>query len=251
VQYCRNWRFKSIVGFERRPVLSHVVHGFLYVAAMLSFLSPGDLEEPASDLSPTIAVRVYNLAQAPSSTLTIAESEAGKILREAGIDVSWFHCGGSGESIGDQGVCSEPPAPAKLVLRILSRFRPEPGVKGETVGFAIPSASIANISFDRVAELMPYVAGSRGRVLGLVVSHEIGHLLLQTHGHWPVGIMHFPWSLKELGLANANLLVFTETQAHAMRERTLSSIRRLAVMDPKMLTDRLSVPRLAHNRIQD
>jgi hypothetical protein len=80
--------------------------------------------------------------------------------------------------------------------------------------------------------------------LGLVVAHEIGHLLLQTHGHWPVGIMHFPWSLKEFGLANANLLVFTETQAHAMRERTLSSMRWPALMDTSVLTDRLSVPRL-------
>jgi hypothetical protein len=203
-------------------MLSHVVHGFQCVAAMLSFLCPGDLEEPASELSPAIAVRVYNLAEAPLSVLARAETEAGKILQQAGIDITWFHCGRSGETIKDQGVCSEPAVPAKPLLRILSRCRPEPGVTGETVGFAIPSASIANISFDRVAELMPYVAASRGHVLGLVVAHEIGHLLLQTEGHWPVGIMHFPWSLRELGLANANLLVFTATQAHAMRERTLS-----------------------------
>jgi hypothetical protein len=225
-------------------MLSHVVHGFQCVAAMLSFLCPGDLEEPASELSPAIAVRVYNLAEAPLSVLASAEAEAGKILQQAGIDITWFPCGRSGETIKDQGVCSEPAVPAKPVVRILSRCRPEPGVTGETVGFAIPSASIANISFDRVAELMPYVAASRGHVLGLVVAHEIGHLLLQTEGHWPVGIMHFPWSLRELGLANANLLVFTVTQAHAMRKRTLSSIWQPTVMDPSALTDRLSVPRL-------
>jgi hypothetical protein len=213
-------------------MLSHVVHGFQCVAAMLSFLFPGDLEEPGSELPPAIAVRVYNLAEAPPSVLAKAETEARKILRQAGIDITWFHCGRRGGANKDQGVCSEPAVPAKPILRILSRCRPETGVTGETVGFAIPSASIANISFDRVAELMPYVAASRSHVLGLVVAHEIGHLLLQTEGHGPVGIMHFPWSRRELGLADANLMVFTATQAHAMRERTLSSIWQPTVMDP-------------------
>jgi hypothetical protein len=71
---------------------------------------------------------------------------------------------------------------------------------------------------------MPYIAAPRSSVLGLVVAHEIGHLLLQMRGHSPVGIMHFPWSPKELGLANHNFLVFTAKEASAMRERMRRSI---------------------------
>jgi hypothetical protein len=71
---------------------------------------------------------------------------------------------------------------------------------------------------------MPYIAAPLSSVLGLVVAHEIGHLLLQMGGHSPVGIMHFPWSPKELGLANHNFLVFTAKEASAMRERMRRSI---------------------------
>jgi hypothetical protein len=71
---------------------------------------------------------------------------------------------------------------------------------------------------------MPYIAGPRSFVLGLVMAHEIGHLLLQMRGHSPDGIMHFPWSPKELGLANHNFLVFTTKEACAMRERMRNSI---------------------------
>ena len=180
--------------------------------------------KPASEPSAAITIRVYRLAKVPASTLARAEAEAGKMFEQAGIEVSWFDCGRTDKSIKDQAICSEPADPTKPVLRILSRFRPEPGVIGETIGFANISASIANISLDRASELMPYIAGPRSTVLGLVVAHEIGHLLLQMRGHSPVGIMHFPWSPKELGLANHNFLVFTAKEARAMRERMRSSI---------------------------
>jgi hypothetical protein len=200
------------------------VHSFPCVAAVIPFMCLGTSHIKASEPSATITVRVYILAQVPASTLARAEAEAGKIFQQAGIGISWVHCGRSDKSIKDQALCSEPADQAKPILRILSRFRPEPGVTGETVGFANIAGSIANISLDRASELMPYIAGPRSYVLGLVVAHEIGHLLLQTRGHSPVGIMHFPWSPKQLGLANRNFLVFTAKEAGAMRERIRSSI---------------------------
>jgi len=159
----------------------------------------------------------------PPSTLARAEAEAGKILEQAGIEISWFDCDHTEKSFKERATCSEPADPAKPVLRIMSHFRPEPGVMGETVGFAILSAGLANVAFDRVAELMPYVAAPRGRLLGLVIAHELGHLLLQARGHSPTGIMHFPWSPKELGLAKDNLL-FTAKQARAIREHMRSTM---------------------------
>jgi len=197
-------------------LLSHVVHCFACVAAVVPFVCLGNSHKPASEPSAAIAVRVYRLAQVPASTMGRAEAEAGKIFQQAGIGISWFHCGHADKSIKDQAMCSEPAGPAKPVLRILSCFRPEPGVIAETVGFANISASIANISFDGVSELMPYIAAPRSSVLGLVIAHEIGHLLIQTRGHSPLGIMHFPWSPKEMGLANHNLLIFTAEQIRAM-----------------------------------
>ncbi len=197
-------------------MLPHVVLCFARVAAVVPFVCLGNSYNAASEPSAVIAVRVYRLAQVPASTLDGAEAEAEKIFQQAGIGISWFHCGHTDKSIKGQTMCSEPAGPARPVLRILSCFRPEPGVIAETVGFANISASIANISFDRVSELMPYITAPRSSVLGFVIAHEIGHLLIQTRGHSPLGIMHFPWSPKEMGLANHNLLIFTAEQARAM-----------------------------------
>ena len=205
-------------------MLPRFVRSFPCATAVIPLMCLGTYHIPASEPSAAITVRVYSLTLVPASTLARAEAEAGKIFQQAGIGISWVHCGRTDKSIKDQALCSEPADPAKPILRILSRFRPEPGVTGETVGFANIAASIANISLDRASELMPYIAGPRSSVLGLVLAHEIGHLLIQTRGHSPVGIMHFPWSPKELGLANRNFLIFTAKEAGAMRERMRSSI---------------------------
>ncbi|MBZ5594862.1 MAG: hypothetical protein LAP39_21665 [Acidobacteriia bacterium] len=122
-----------------------------------------------------------------------------------------------GKSNEDQAICSATASPTKPTLKILRRFRLEPGITVETAGFAIPSAGFAYISFERVNALMPYIVSPCGQLLGLVAAHEIGHLLLQMRGHSPVGIMHFPLSGKELGLADRNSL-FTAQQAREMRE---------------------------------
>ena len=135
----------------------------------------------------------------------------------------WYHCSHSSKSDEDQAICSVPASPTKPTLKILHRVRPVPGITVDTVGFAFPSIGFAYVSFERVTELMPYVMSPCGRLLGLVAAHEIGHLLLQTGGHSPVGIMHFPLSRNELGLADPNLL-FTAPQAREMQESIRKSL---------------------------
>jgi hypothetical protein len=65
----------------------------------------------------------------------------------------------------------------------------------------------------------------RRRILGLVIAHEIGHLLLATRSHALGGIMHFPWSAPQLGLAAQGALSFTPRQAKKMRAQVRKQMR--------------------------
>jgi hypothetical protein len=56
-------------------------------------------------------------------------------------------------------------------------------------------------------------------MLGHVISHEIGHLLLGTNSHSPSGIMRAQWDREQLSLAVAGLLTFTKSQSRRMTDR--------------------------------
>jgi len=59
-------------------------------------------------------------------------------------------------------------------------------------------------------------------ILGHVMAHEIGHLLLGTHAHSPAGIMLPQWHGNELRRLMMGTLLFTPQQARAVRGRFLS-----------------------------
>jgi len=57
-------------------------------------------------------------------------------------------------------------------------------------------------------------------MLGHLIAHELGHLLLGVGSHSSTGIMHVPWHLKELKSAAQGLLNFTPEQADRMQRNT-------------------------------
>jgi len=58
---------------------------------------------------------------------------------------------------------------------------------------------------------------SLASLLGCVAAHEIGHLLLGSNSHAPLGIMRAHWQAKEIQQMSMGLLVFSPRQAAQMR----------------------------------
>jgi hypothetical protein len=58
-----------------------------------------------------------------------------------------------------------------------------------------------------------------GTILGHVMVHEIGHLLLGTNSHSASGIMRAQWRNAELLSAGKGALVFAPAQSRRMRQR--------------------------------
>ena len=83
------------------------------------------------------------------------------------------------------------------------------------LGFAVSGGRLANVMYSRVERL----AGSRANVatvLGHVMAHEIGHLLLSPNAHASGGIMA---ATLDLQLAARGVLWFSAKEANRLRTR--------------------------------
>jgi hypothetical protein len=58
---------------------------------------------------------------------------------------------------------------------------------------------------------------SMGQVLGHVIAHEVGHLLLNQQVHSPQGIMRGEWSFVDFRDMTSGMLLFTPQQAEFLR----------------------------------
>jgi hypothetical protein len=168
-----------------------------------------------------INVRVYDYAHVGRGTLIAAEKQAARIFRQAGLDMSWCSVpAGTAESLTDS-ICGQPAGRARLNLRIVPRLKVAPGMTTDsTMGFAV--GIIATVSYYAVQNTVPRGRAMPTDILGCVIAHEIGHLLLGPNSHAPTGIMMGEWSAKVLRGAGQGRLVFTPQQGELIRAEVLA-----------------------------
>lgn len=90
---------------------------------------------------------------------------------------------------------------------------------GYTV-FAEGGSVYATVFRDRVLEHARRGRNSPGVLLGTVMAHELGHLLLGKSVHARYGLMSCPWTASQLDRAAAGLLLFSTDEAARMRGRS-------------------------------
>ncbi len=177
-----------------------------------------------------ITLRVYNYAQVPASELARAESGAASILREAGIETAWLDCALSEAELKMNPVCEPTAGPTELWLKILPESMAHRyGFSNTTMGFALLSSdgrrgSESFVSYRWVERLAEIEFIPRHAILAHAMAHEIGHLLLGTNSHFPVGIMRADWSHEDLQRICREGLQFTSQQAGRMRHAVQARI---------------------------
>ena len=65
-------------------------------------------------------------------------------------------------------------------------------------------------------------------ILGGIIAHELGHLLLGTNGHSGTGIMQPRWEPNQVQQLMMGSLRFTPEQSKRMREQARTRMRRQA-----------------------
>jgi hypothetical protein len=222
---------------QRLPWLRLSLAGVVGLVGVMGFVFPKNVFARVADASPAIRVRVDNYAQASPTILAGAEREASRVFGEAGLRIIWLDCLMGHSTAVRQDPCQEPLEATDIVLRVLSepiqnRFQ------DTEFGFAVVPV-LASVYYDYAVHLarsddaefeVPVILGS-------VIAHELGHLLLGSNSHSGSGIMQRRWERKQIRQAMTGTMRFTPEQAklirvevqRRMRLRTASLIERLDV----------------------
>ena len=186
----------------------------------------------SSETSPAITIHVKNYAGVTPKTMAEAEKVATGIFQKAGVETRWADVVPTTEN-GQENSADHPARTlADIYLSIFTReMSDRDGAPNNVMGVAPGNGADRKIVyvFDgnvqaRVWELSS--AHSRGRidrqvskaqVLGHVMAHEVGHLLLNQQVHSAHGIMCGEWGLTEFRSAVLGLLLFTPQQAEFLR----------------------------------
>lgn len=170
-----------------------------------------------------VMIRVYSEVQLAPKTLAQAEQEAVRIFHQAAIETIWVECQIS--IAATDPLCHIAPDAKHLVMRIV----PKASSAADSIfGMAFLSETdgrgvYSDVFFDSVERLHQECGASVSRVLGHVMAHEVGHLLLGTKAHASIGIMRPRWYGEQLGAISKGALFFTSEQATLMRKRLASA----------------------------
>jgi hypothetical protein len=154
----------------------------------------------------TLNLIIYDHAHVGEETLTNAENTASGIFRQAGIQVRWRE-GFAYAAERRNAAVRIPEDPASLVVKL----QPESeaaryGVRPVCGGIGLPSGAII------------FVRRFDSTHLGVVMAHEIGHMVLGPNAHAIVGIMRATILAEDWAQAERGTLGFTRSQGKGIRE---------------------------------
>lgn len=162
-----------------------------------------------------ITVLVFNFRQAPPETMANAEKEAGRIFEQVSVPVTWRECPTGNEP------CRKG---SGRVFILAMMAGPVQNKFADTIsGYALLPAHLATVYYDYLPR-MPDGHGNKNDtalVLGCVIAHELGHLLLGAQGHSLAGIMQAHWGIEQTQLALMSQLSFLPEEARLMHAGTV------------------------------
>jgi len=170
----------------------------------------------SSDTQAEIRARVYDYAGVSPTTLVKAKAVASEVLGAAGARVVWADCQLRAEDPAKDAACALPMTPADLLIRVIDKKMADGVSSRDRLGFARHVEGfdwLAAAYFHKALELEKRNLADRSVVLGAIMAHEIGHLLLDDGSHSSQGIMRPLWSKSELKQLAQGRMRFTPEQA--------------------------------------
>src|SRR5688572_4512993 len=185
--------------------------------------------EPAVSLAAVIPdsliARVYDNAGILAGDRARAISRAREILTRAELDIEFRDC--PARSAKAHAVCTVPPHAGELIVRLTrGANRPDATPDSRALGNSLIDAStgagtLATVFVDRIEVMADRAKADRWAMVGRVMAHEVGHLLLGTNAHSGTGLMREIWTLAELTRNRAQDWIFSGAQRETLREARL------------------------------
>ena len=176
-----------------------------YIGACLTALLIGGAG--AAD-SLRLSVRIRNFSRADTETISQAEAIARRIFQDAGVEIDWMIA-------GDLDTLDR----STLTVQIFGARSKRTGLKDAFGVALIPGTEsvsfLADVFFGNIEEEAT-TRKDAAMLLGHVMAHEVGHLLLGA-AHTPKTIMAEGLGSREFPLMKAGRLRFSRLQADRLR----------------------------------
>ena len=174
-----------------------------------------------------IRVRAYDYAGIAPDILTEAQRLAAGFYTAIDVAIDWaptFGPRGRKDVGGRKDVDREHDRLQDFTIIVLSRSmvsrRPWPA---DALGTAVVAPEgggrIAYVLYDRLKDAATNADWPVKDLLGVVIAHELAHLLLPPGSHSQDGLMRKGWDVAELRRFQARSLAFTPDQSALIRER--------------------------------
>jgi hypothetical protein len=199
----------------------------LLVLASGSFPKTLSAHEHRQSSVVNLTVSVFNDAGVEPSVWFQAQGRATEIMRRSGISLTWLDCGSPVSRMPDPN-CSAISYPAHLSVRVVPKISPVKGhIFGQTFQDAAGEGNYALVYYPSIKAFRAATTVPVGELLGCVVVHELGHLLLGTASHSSTGLMSAVWQDPELQQVVRGNLFFSDGEGERMRSRYAAAGARL------------------------
>jgi len=170
----------------------------LFLLSAIVLLPNAECQDRRGQLQ--IVVWVFNRADVEDAAILAAEKTVDNIYRESGLGIVWRNRRPKAEKELQFEIRMDR---IELVLNIEHQTRM---FTVDTYGVAFPSddnwGTVCDVFYDRVLESYRGGRASLERILGIVMAHELGHLLLGSNAHSTSGLMRSRWHYQDFLPAN-------------------------------------------------
>jgi hypothetical protein len=166
----------------------------------------------------TLRVLLHDDAGVPAETVERARQEVSGVFRRSKIPFAWISadaCAGSCFII-------------KIVSQPVGAKSRDPRVVGIAPGTRELRGKLAFVFYDRIRVFSAELGLDVSQMLGHVMAHELGHLLLPYGAHSLTGIMRPAWDRLQVNGATGGTLRFTSDQPELIRTRLQNSASPIA-----------------------
>ncbi len=169
---------------------------------------------------PVFEVRVYDYVHLNRKTLQGAENEADRIFSNAGVNVRWIDCPTSHDVLEAFPACSAPAGATSNTL-IIQTGVTAVGTKAEDVLGQVggQGSRRSYVYYGRIENLAGGNTAPANILLGRVITHMMGGVLLGDNAYAKTGIMQDFWGYRQLDEIAGSRPLFTRGQAQQIVNR--------------------------------
>lgn len=187
----------------------------------------GHLTPDIGSTQPEVLVRIFDAGGISGMTMAHAEIVARQIMASAGVKVRFAISAPTRPEL-QTAACEIAAATETIDVRLAYSVPHEykPGVLAEAHPFANCGIRIT-VFINRVSRLFEMRLAPDSSILGHVLAHELGHVLLRLENHSATGLMKARWTDHDFVQMRSKIFAFTPAaiamiQANLAKEQTVT-----------------------------